>query len=159
MSSIQQAPSPVRHIERCTCTSRVRTFGCAMAAETSSVPLLRRLACRVVREWHLPESVEEAVGLIVTELTSNAVRHSGSSDVVLRIAAFGGRLVLHVKDFGHWRVPAPSAPAEEACSGRGLDLVGAFAAHSEIVATTEGTRVVAEILLPPPMEPRCRIGA
>lgn len=149
MSSIQQAPSPVRPAARPACAHHVRAFDCATTAETSSVPALRRLACRVVQEWHLPESVEEAVGLIVTELTSNAVRHSGSPDVALRITVADGRLVLHVQDFGRWRVPAPSEPVEEeACSGRGLDLVAAFAAHCEIVRTAGGTRVVAEILLP-----------
>ncbi|MFI0924087.1 ATP-binding protein [Streptomyces sp. NPDC021012] len=149
MSTIQQAPSPVRPTTRSASVQHLKAFDFATAAEMSSVPVLRRLARRVVQGWHLPESVEEAVGLIVTELASNAVRHSGSPDVDLRITLVEGRLVLHVQDFGSWRVPSPSEPVEEeACSGRGLDLVAAFAAHCEIVRTAGGTRVVAEILLP-----------
>lgn len=157
MSTIQQAPSPVRPAHQCACENRIKAVGCVMSAESSSVPVLRRFACRVIQQWHLPESVEEAVGLIVSELTSNAVRHSGSTDISLRIAAVDGRLSLHVQDFGRWQAPAPSGPEEEACSGRGLDLVSAFAAHHEIHTTAEGTRVTAEILLPDPMEPRCEI--
>ncbi|MEV4558110.1 ATP-binding protein [Kitasatospora sp. NPDC049285] len=130
-----------------------------MAAEASSVPVLRRFAGRVVRQWGLAEAVEEAVRLIVTELASNAVRHSGSADLVLRISAGSGRLVLNVQDFGCWRPPRPAGPeaAAERCSGRGLDLVNAFAAHCEVTATAAGTLVAAELPLPDPDGPWCGV--
>ncbi|MFC8761723.1 ATP-binding protein [Streptomyces sp. NPDC057193] len=155
--SIQQAFPPVGPAQRCACADRAAAIGCVMAAETSSVPVLRRLACRVVQQWHLPESVEEAVGLIVTELASNAVRHSGSEDVALNIVSMGDQLLIHVQDFGRWQASDACEPSEEACSGRGLDLVAAFAAHCEIRSSSEGTRVTAELLLPEPIQPGCEI--
>ncbi|MFI8912738.1 ATP-binding protein [Streptomyces sp. NPDC053513] len=156
--SIQQAFPTVLPARRHACTHRVGTVGCVMAAETSSVPVLRRLACRVIQQWRLPESVEEAVGLIVTELAANAVRHSGSEDVALHIVGMGDRLLLHVQDSGRWQSPEVSGPADDdACSGRGLDLVTAFSAHCEIHRTAEGTRVTAELLLPEPVRSDCAI--
>lgn len=129
-----------------------------LAAETSAVPVLRRFARRVVRQWHLSDSVEEAVGLIVTELAANAVRHSGSDDLALRMSCGDGRLVLHVQDSGRWRPSEPPAcPEEEACSGRGLDLVRAYAARCTVLPTAEGTRVTAELPLGEPL--RCPIDA
>ncbi|GAA0691582.1 hypothetical protein GCM10010193_52600 [Kitasatospora atroaurantiaca] len=130
-----------------------RSAACAMPAVADSVPALRRFARGAARRWALPDSVDEALALIVTELAANAVRHSGSADVALLLAVDGVTVTVQVKDAGTWRArPNPPGPAAEAeaCGGRGLQLVEAYAAGFALWRTAGGTRVVAELLLPDP---------
>jgi len=130
-----------------------RSAACAMPAVADSVPALRRFARGAARRWELPDSVDEALALIVTELAANAVRHSGSPDVALLLAVDGVTVTVQVKDAGRWRARRkPDGPIAEAeaCGGRGLQLVEAYAAGFALWRTAGGTRVVAELLLPEP---------
>jgi serine phosphatase RsbU (regulator of sigma subunit) len=77
----------------------------------------------------------DAVVLVLSELTSNAVRH-GRPPLSVRLRVLGSRAVVEVAD-GGGRLPRrrPAAPDDEA--GRGLDLVS-------LLAVRHGTRPVAE---------------
>ena len=128
---------------------------CVLPATAACVPVLRRLAQHAARRWELPDDTGEALGLIVTELATNAVRHSGSPDVTLRLCVAEATLTVQVRDSGRWRPRAvpPSAPRrgeDTACGGRGLLLVEAYAASCAVRTSADGTTVTAELLVPVP---------
>ncbi|RAG87282.1 ATP-binding protein [Streptacidiphilus pinicola] len=148
---------------------------CVMPAVAASVPALRRFAVRTARRCGLLDDVAEALALIVTELVTNAVRHSGSPDVTLLLCVADGDLTVQVSDTGRWRRPtAPPASEPGArepgplCGGRGLLLVEAYAASCAVQVSRSGTTVTAELRLPPkaaahpltdPLQPRVRVCA
>jgi anti-sigma regulatory factor (Ser/Thr protein kinase) len=131
-----------------------------LPATAASVPVLRRLAQRTARRWQLPDDTCEALALVVTELVTNAVRHSGSPDVTLRLCLAEGGLTVQVGDSGVWRPRARSVPAsgaawsgeDLACGGRGLVLVEACAVNCDVRTTAEGTTVTAELVVALPAE-------
>ncbi|MFJ8082278.1 ATP-binding protein [Streptomyces sp. NPDC096205] len=114
-----------------------------MAATVEAVPALRRFARDTAHHWNLADHVHEALGVIVTELVANAVRHSGSLDVAVLLMAAGDAMAVQVQDTGRWRRRRPSLPGDgtDACCGRGLTLVRAYALDCAIVRTARGTRV------------------
>jgi anti-sigma regulatory factor (Ser/Thr protein kinase) len=85
-----------------------------------------------------PDDAVETLSLIVTELATNAVRHSGSPGVTLLLCVADGMLTAQVKDSDTWR-PQSAPPggdyAETACGGRGLLLVEAYAADCTVRPT------------------------
>ena len=85
------------------------------------VPHLRRQVRRVLQLWHL-ESLAWRVELVVTELTTNAVRHARTLFTVA-MTWDGRRLRIEVSD-AHPVPPVPrEQPSPEALGGRGLLLV------------------------------------
>ncbi|SEL98055.1 ATP-binding protein [Streptacidiphilus jiangxiensis] len=123
-----------------------------LPATAASVPVLRRLAQRTARRWQLPDDTCEALALIVTELATNAVRHSGSPDVRLLLCLAEGGLTVQVRDSGVWRARAVASDAARrgedlACGGRGLVLVEACAVNCDVRTTAEGTTVTAELIV------------
>ncbi|MEV6208233.1 ATP-binding protein [Kitasatospora sp. NPDC051914] len=128
-----------------------------MAASAESVPALRRFAGAMAQRWNLHESMDEALALVVTELSSNVVRHSGSPDLALLLTVHGRTLTVQVRDAGRWRQRRPTVPPQgsasprqpedgEACDGRGLRLVEAHAASLRVWCSTLGTQVTAKLL-------------
>lgn len=118
-----------------------------MTANPSAVPEIRSFAAAVLSVWRVPEEVGFAVRIIVSELVGNAVRHSGSAHVSLRLTCTGTALRVEVSDAGAWRPAA--APAEQdagqAEAGRGLILVRAYADSTGIIRSAAGTRAWAEL--------------
>ncbi|MGW5425181.1 ATP-binding protein [Streptomyces sp. NPDC003943] len=116
---------------------------CVMAASIEAVPPLRRFVQETARRWELGDEADEALGVVVTELAANVVRHSGSRDVAVLLATTGRSLTLQVQDTGTWRRRRPRLPGDDAtaCCGRGLQLVRAYALDCAIVRTARGTRV------------------
>ncbi|MEU7278183.1 ATP-binding protein [Streptomyces sp. NPDC045431] len=104
-----------------------------MPARAESVARARRLADDRLVRWQLGREVRDTVALVVSELFTNAVVHTGSGRVVCELRDQGGRLCIAVQDEG---CPAAEprlrhVDAEE--RGRGLLLVeavcGAWGAH------------------------------
>ncbi|MFE0463749.1 ATP-binding protein [Kitasatospora sp. NPDC058965] len=127
-----------------------RTAARVLPARTASVPALRGFARGVVHDWALSDRVEEAVALAVTELVANAVQHSGSRDVGLRISLDDRAVTVEVRDHGQWRSPTAAAQLAgipERCSGRGLSLVNAYTSGCVLWYEPDGTRAVAKIPL------------
>ncbi|AOT61657.1 MULTISPECIES: ATP-binding protein [Streptomyces] len=120
----------------------------AMPARPAAVPVLRRLARDAVRDHRLPESVDEAVMVIVTELVTNAVLHSGGSEVAVLIEVDGPTVTVRVRDSGRWRDrvgPRREAADENTSFGRGLALVDAYAVDASVRRTDTGTVVSAVV--------------
>ncbi|MFF0754200.1 ATP-binding protein [Streptomyces sp. NPDC004267] len=126
-----------------------RTAGCTAPAIAASVPVLRRFARGVAARWGLPDGVDDALGLVVSELVGNAVRHSGGRDVGLLLSADRSTLAVDVKDNGRWllRPGRPRHEDELVCGGRGLDIVEACALRCVVHTRRDGTHVYAEIPL------------
>ncbi|MCX5208429.1 ATP-binding protein [Kitasatospora sp. NBC_00240] len=119
---------------------------CAVAAVPQSVTALRSFARDVARRWLLPDEVEEALCLVVTELVTNVVLHSGSPEVTLVLGRGRAGVTAEVRDTGRWRARAGRRAVEadaDALFGRGLQLVGAYATAWTRTTTAAGTRVIA----------------
>lgn len=116
---------------------------CVMPATVEAVPSLRRFARDTAHRWSLGEHTDEALAVIVTELVTNVVRHSGSPDVAVLLTTTGRTVAVRVQDTGRWRPRRPRLPGDgaDACCGRGLELVRAYALDCAVVRTARGTRV------------------
>ncbi|MFD0371217.1 ATP-binding protein [Streptomyces sp. NPDC127114] len=114
-----------------------------MAATAEAVPLLRRFARDTARQWNLDDRADEALAVVVTELVANVVRHSGSPDVAVLLTTTDRTVTVRVHDGGRWRPRRTRLPGDDldACCGRGLDLVRAYATDCAVVRTALGTRV------------------
>ncbi|MFC5070655.1 ATP-binding protein [Kitasatospora cinereorecta] len=120
----------------------------ALSATPRSVPLLRRLARNLVRGRRLCDTTEEALTVIVTELATNAVLHSGSPDLAVMFEADDTSLTVTVRDGGHWRArPTPRCEGADmdAAFGRGLSLVDAYSVDTSVRRSAEGTVVRAVV--------------
>lgn len=94
-----------------------------------SVGRARALLREKAREWQLPEETAETAALLLSELVTNAVRHSHAPgrDIDARChLPERDTLRVEVSDAGEG-LPEPRIAGEEDESGRGLALVAALA--------------------------------
>lgn len=89
------------------------------------VGAMRRVAAAQLRECGMSALADEAA-LIVSELLTNALVHSGTSEVCLHLAVREGFLIITVVDGMPGAVQLKQA-GDDAESGRGLELVAAVA--------------------------------
>jgi anti-sigma regulatory factor (Ser/Thr protein kinase) len=121
-------------------------------AEPRAVPELRHFAVGTAGDWGLGGPALEALGVIVSELVTNAVLHSGSPDVTVWLGTRERALTVRVADSGRWKHrlsarDAQDAQDEEALRGRGLSLVRAYATRITTDTDGGGTVMTAEISL------------
>lgn len=130
---------------------RQRSAMCAMAVETGTVPALRAFTRDMATHWGAPAETVEALRLIATELVTNTVLHSGSSDVSLLLTVDEATASVEVKDAGRWQEHhhAVGTP-EQTEDGRGLGLVHAYSTTCRVERTSHGTAVRAELRIPLP---------
>jgi signal transduction histidine kinase len=97
--------------------------------------------------------------LVMSELVTNSVRHSGAcaGGVVVRVQLTGTMVRLEVEDLGRGGVPAPRPPNREGGGGFGLNLVQALSERWGLEhVLAGGTRVWAQLPRAPltaPTEP------
>ncbi|MBT2369144.1 ATP-binding protein [Streptomyces sp. ISL-10] len=111
-----------------------------LPAEEWAVPRARSFTQGHMAAWRIGDEVADAARLVVSELVTNTVRHSGSAEVRLRLARSRSQVRIEVFDSGRWRPPAP--PPQEgdmAEGGRGFDLVDAVAQRCGVHSTPSGT--------------------
>ncbi|WP_371674100.1 ATP-binding protein [Streptomyces sp. NBC_00289] len=95
------------------------------AEDALRVGAMRRIAAARLRHCGL-EAMTADVMLIVSELVTNALVHSGTTEIHLKLAVGNG--ILHITVHDGMPACIPHAPADEdAESGRGLALVAALA--------------------------------
>ena len=93
------------------------------APEPASVPEARRLTREFADDLMQGEQANK-LDMAVTEVFSNAVRHSGSQDeILLALTQKDGFLCVRVSDGGTGLVPRPGAMTTEPGAGYGLFLV------------------------------------
>ena len=106
------------------------------------------VARSVVAEWladHVAPSVLETALLLVSELVSNTVRHSGvpeGEEVVVRVRLWRDGLRLEVEDPGRDGVIAPQPPNLLRGGGMGLQLVQTLSERWGVVRAAEGPTCV-----------------
>ncbi|WP_247597499.1 ATP-binding protein [Streptomyces sp. RKND-216] len=128
MASPHEAPS-LAHRGGNTGTRPLRDAFHLPARETS-VSEARRLVQRRLRAWGVAEESCDDAELLVSELFTNAVRHTDSDKVGCELWMIGVRLRLEVTDEGgaHRRLlPTPRTPDADGEGGRGLLLVSVLA--------------------------------
>jgi anti-sigma regulatory factor (Ser/Thr protein kinase) len=121
---------------------------CTARATPAVVPELRHFACHVAERWRIPADSSDALSLVVSELVTNVVLHSGSPEVSVLITFDGAATTVEVLDTGRWLDRGSQrrvAEDEEAAYGRGLELVNACTSRCAVIVTPTGTRVVAHL--------------
>jgi anti-sigma regulatory factor (Ser/Thr protein kinase) len=89
--------------------------------------------------------------VIVTELVSNVVLHSGSPWVAVAIKVTGNTLTTEVRDGGQWKhrpVRRQEPLDAHADCGHGLSIVDAYATRITTLRLEAGSVVAAEIVMP-----------
>ncbi|MEU2794801.1 ATP-binding protein [Streptomyces sp. NPDC007100] len=98
-----------------------------LPARRTSVPEARRRALAVLHEWGAAQQVRDDAELVVSELFTNAVRHTDSDKVGCELTLLGAFLRVEVTDQGRGTSAPHVQPGsvDKEC-GRGLFLVGAL---------------------------------
>ncbi|MET9875800.1 ATP-binding protein [Actinacidiphila glaucinigra] len=103
------------------------TFRLRLPAQASSVGVARRQVRSALSRWGLVGLGDDA-GLVVSELFTNAVVHSGSDHVACLLWTARDKLHIEVVDEGRGPAgPLPRTAADSEESGRGLALVAHLA--------------------------------
>ena len=103
------------------------------AEDAQRVSAMRRLVRSFLAHCGPPGLMDDAA-LVVSELITNSLAHSGGADVRMGLELVGGRFRIEVDDGGADRSPDPLPfPEPEAENGRGLHLVDA------VVRARQGT--------------------
>ncbi|MBT2541976.1 ATP-binding protein [Streptomyces sp. ISL-44] len=110
------------------------TYWFRHAAEPRAVPLARRFAAQALSDWGLGH-MADSVTVIASELMTNAVRATGTTDpkpgyqlrealpsIGVRLRVSGPTLVVEVRDTSR-ALPRARTPEPDAEDGRGLLLV------------------------------------
>ncbi|MGQ4485111.1 ATP-binding protein [Streptomyces sp. 372A] len=99
----------------------------ALRAHPESVAVARRLTKARLGDWRTGGDTLDAAVLIVSELVTNAVVHTGSARVLCELRCLGGRLRLSVQDQGHQPDGPRLGGGADDEHGRGLLLVDSLA--------------------------------
>jgi len=107
-----------------------------------------RAARRFTRE-HFGHN--DALEIVVSELTTNAIRHSRSGEAggwfTLHLEKFPGKVQVRVSDLGGPKEPACVEDAGTGNSGRGLSLVDSFSIAWGVGGSEVGRIVWADLAL------------
>lgn len=122
-----------------------------LPAAPSSAPLSRRYVTDVLQHWQVGEDALETAALLVTELVSNATRHSDAA-IELRLELLEGRLRVSVFDDSH-RLPQVADASLDETSGRGLQLVEMLASAWGVETEDRGKAVWFELAVAPAVAP------
>ncbi len=119
---------------------------CALPTEPRSVPATRRFVRAALLRWAVPPDAIDTLLVVLSELATNVVLHSGSTEMSVLVRFDGTALTVEVKDQGRWLVrhtPRRAAEDDDAAFGRGLALVAACTSWWTMDITDAGTRVTA----------------
>ncbi|MER7775642.1 SpoIIE family protein phosphatase [Streptomyces sp. NPDC096191] len=116
-----------------------------LARDPSEVGRARAAVREQLHDWGLPKQAE-AAGLMVSELVTNAVRHSHDRPVELRLVR-ADTLLCEVDDDDH-ELPALRTAGPDDETGRGLRVVSTLAREWGASRTRTGKTVWFELTLP-----------
>ncbi|MFI7098927.1 ATP-binding protein [Streptomyces sp. NPDC050161] len=115
-----------------------------LPARRTSVPEARRRVTALLQEWGADQHVRDDVELVMSELFTNALRHTASEKVGCELTLFGAHVRIAVTDEGGGGTSAPQVQpgsVDKEC-GRGLFLVGALSENWGTRPDPGGGRVV-----------------
>ncbi|MFE4683956.1 ATP-binding protein [Streptomyces sp. NPDC056721] len=101
-----------------------------------------------LREWQIDDDIVEALRLIVSELTTNAVVHTASRTIAITVSVTATEAIVTVTDQGLVGTPVARQARPEEEHGRGLALVEALATRWGSTPLVDGTQVEAAVTLP-----------
>jgi anti-sigma regulatory factor (Ser/Thr protein kinase) len=108
----------------------------------------RSVVARCLAEYVAPSMLETLL-LLVSELVTNSVRHSGAAegeDIVVRVHVWRGMCRLEVEDPGHEGAIAPRPPHLGSGAGMGLNLLATLSECWGVERAARGpTRVWAQL--------------
>lgn len=116
-------------------------------SQASSPADARRLAVAYL-DAHCPGADTEAVQIVVSELVTNAVRHTPEGTWSLSLRIEEGQLILEIADDSPALPSARRDPALDGRGGLGLGLVERLSDHTAVVPTTRGKTITAWWKLP-----------
>lgn len=120
----------------------------AISAGPQAPATARRVITAALAE-RVSEPVLANARLVISELVTNSVRHSGmpaGDEVVVRLRMWRDHCRFEVEDAGHDGVIAPRAPDPDKARGMGLNLVQSLSERWGLVRAAEGpTRVWAQL--------------
>jgi anti-sigma regulatory factor (Ser/Thr protein kinase) len=123
-------------------------FELNLACDPASASAARAATRQFLGERCSPQLLEDVV-IVVSELVSNAVTHTG--DVCTLVVQYSaGQIVIEVRDTDAWRRPEDKVSREAQDVGRGLGAVQTLTARWGIERTAEGKSVWAEFAVPAP---------
>ncbi|MEU9079961.1 ATP-binding protein [Kitasatospora sp. NPDC048538] len=99
-----------------------RQMVCMIELTQQTAGAFRQVGRLATRLWDLPEPIEDALLVILSEYTGNAWRHSGSEEIAVRLSTNNTLLSVSVRDYGAWRLRA-ARPEWWREDGRGLAVV------------------------------------
>jgi anti-sigma regulatory factor (Ser/Thr protein kinase) len=114
----------------------------------SSVGIARRRLVGDLREAGVSEAAACDAGLVISELTSNALRHAtplsgGNVRVAWRLR--DDRVEIAVSDGGGQTVPKVNEPGSSAIGGRGLGIVERLSLRWGVCSATDGAGGAVEV--------------
>lgn len=105
-----------------------------VASDTATISSLRTRIAELARAWGADDSIVSDLELAVSELATNVVQHSDSTEITVLLRHEPERWVLDVDDADGIDVLDPTtAPGTDALSGRGLFIVHAVMDRVEVV--------------------------
>jgi anti-sigma regulatory factor (Ser/Thr protein kinase) len=115
----------------------------------STTPATARAFVRLTAvAWGLPRSQADDLVLIVSELATNAIRHTDSRTVTVTAVYVPGAVVVSVVDGGPYRPLAVAHAGDQAEGHRGLAIVAALAETWGHQRAGTGTRAWARVTVP-----------
>jgi anti-sigma regulatory factor (Ser/Thr protein kinase) len=124
-------------------------------ADLAAVAEARALLRERLTAWGAPQ-LRDSAELLLSEVVTNALVHTGGGAVLTATLTRGGRcrLRVEVRDTSPHRPGAPrSAPDDDASGGRGLLIVRALADAWGVRGEEDGKTVWFELATPPPAAP------
>lgn len=108
----------------------------------ASVGEARRRALERLAHWALHEDTSDTAALVVSELVTNAVRHTPCETFTCELRVSEVHLRIEVEGGGRSRLLPRPRPAPDSEHGRGLVLVDALSTAWGVRDTGRGTHVV-----------------
>ncbi|MEU8786188.1 ATP-binding protein [Streptomyces sp. NPDC048637] len=112
---------------------------CALPTEERAAAKARSFTRAQLRTWGVGEDVTYEACILVSELVTNTLQHSGAEGFCVGLARSGRRLCIEVTDDGEWQEPAAPAANDVAECGRGLALANALTQGFGVHRTPSGT--------------------
>ena len=132
------------------------TSQAALTPDADAPRAARDFAARTLRRWGVPQW-GEPVGLVVSELVTNAVRHAGTR-ATLRLVPAPGGLVVEVDDAADGRPHIVPPDRRAADGGLGLAIVDRLSEDWGFEARPDGKTVWARLSLPEAPPPQAADG-